>query len=245
MKIQDYKKLIRKSHRYLGVFIGIQFLFWTISGLYFTWTDIGEIRGEHLRAERNTIEPIEGVLSPLDINSKLQQIEPNLEVTSFRLVKVIDKNYFEVTYKDSEKKESITLFDTKSGELRKPFTKEEAESIATDALAKKAKTKETEYLTKDSVGSHSEYREKPLPAWAVSFEHPEDLTVYVSANNGQVQSFRTDSWRIFDFLWMLHTMDFAGRDNFNNWLLRIITFGSLIMILSGFLYFLITARKPW
>lgn len=39
---------IRKVHRYLGVFLGIQFLFWTISGLYFSWTDIDEIHGDHL-----------------------------------------------------------------------------------------------------------------------------------------------------------------------------------------------------
>jgi uncharacterized iron-regulated membrane protein len=31
---------IRKTHRYLGLFLGIQFLFWTISGLYFSWSDI-------------------------------------------------------------------------------------------------------------------------------------------------------------------------------------------------------------
>lgn len=30
---------IRKTHRYLGLFIGIQFIGWTISGLYFSWTD--------------------------------------------------------------------------------------------------------------------------------------------------------------------------------------------------------------
>ena len=39
---------IRKAHRYLGLFLGIQFLLWTISGLYFSWTNIDEIRGEHL-----------------------------------------------------------------------------------------------------------------------------------------------------------------------------------------------------
>ena len=33
---------IRKTHRYLGLFIGLQFLAWTISGLYFSWTDIDE-----------------------------------------------------------------------------------------------------------------------------------------------------------------------------------------------------------
>ena len=37
---------IRRLHRYLGVILGIQFLFWTISGLYFSWTNIDEIHGD-------------------------------------------------------------------------------------------------------------------------------------------------------------------------------------------------------
>ena len=40
---------IRKTHRYLGLFIGIQFLAWTVSGLYFSWTDIDEIHGDQFR----------------------------------------------------------------------------------------------------------------------------------------------------------------------------------------------------
>ena len=30
----------RRFHRYMGVTIGIQFLFWTLGGLYFSWSDI-------------------------------------------------------------------------------------------------------------------------------------------------------------------------------------------------------------
>ena len=37
---------IRKIHRYLGLIIGIQFLIWTISGLYFSWTNLDEIHGD-------------------------------------------------------------------------------------------------------------------------------------------------------------------------------------------------------
>ena len=37
----------RKAHRFLGIFIGIQFLFWTLSGLYFSWTNLDEIHGDH------------------------------------------------------------------------------------------------------------------------------------------------------------------------------------------------------
>ena len=42
---------IRKIHRYLGLIIGIQFLAWTISGVYFSWTNMDEIHGDHFRKE--------------------------------------------------------------------------------------------------------------------------------------------------------------------------------------------------
>ena len=51
-----WQKIIRKSHRYLGLFLGIQFLFWTIGGLYFSWTNIKNIRGEDIRKEPTTIK---------------------------------------------------------------------------------------------------------------------------------------------------------------------------------------------
>jgi hypothetical protein len=34
---------IRRIHRYLGVLLGIQFLLWTIGGLYFSWSNMDEI----------------------------------------------------------------------------------------------------------------------------------------------------------------------------------------------------------
>ena len=37
---------IRKTHSYIGLIIGIQFLAWTVSGLYFSWTDLDEIHGD-------------------------------------------------------------------------------------------------------------------------------------------------------------------------------------------------------
>ena len=49
---------IRKAHRYLGVFLGIQFLMWTISGMYFSWTDINEIHGDHFKKEIPKIKKI-------------------------------------------------------------------------------------------------------------------------------------------------------------------------------------------
>jgi hypothetical protein len=33
----------------MGVLLGIQFLFWTIGGLYFIWTDINEVHDDFQR----------------------------------------------------------------------------------------------------------------------------------------------------------------------------------------------------
>ena len=43
------KKFIRTIHRYLSIFISIQLLLWTISGIYFAYNKIELVRGEQYR----------------------------------------------------------------------------------------------------------------------------------------------------------------------------------------------------
>jgi hypothetical protein len=82
-----------------------------------------------------------------------------------------------------------------------------------------------------------------LPAVAVTFEHPTATTVYVATELGIVTKYRNDKWRIFDFLYMLHTMDYQTRDNFGNWLLRAFSIFGLLTICSGFTLFVISSKK--
>ena len=43
------RPLIRKIHKYLSLFVSIQLLLWTVSGIYFAYNKIELVRGEHLR----------------------------------------------------------------------------------------------------------------------------------------------------------------------------------------------------
>jgi len=43
------KKFIRGLHRYLSIFIAIQLLLWTVSGIYFAFNKIESVRGEQYR----------------------------------------------------------------------------------------------------------------------------------------------------------------------------------------------------
>ena len=47
------KKFIRKSHRYLSIFVSIQLLLWTLSGIYFAYNKIELVRGEQYRLPKD------------------------------------------------------------------------------------------------------------------------------------------------------------------------------------------------
>ena len=93
----------------------------------------------------------------------------------------------------------------------------------------------------DEVPPDHEYRENALPAWAITFEHPSKTVVYVAAELGTVEKFRNEKWRLFDWLWMLHVMDYESRDNIGNWVLRAFSVLGLLTICSGFTLFIVTS----
>jgi hypothetical protein len=72
-----------------------------------------------------------------------------------------------------------------------------------------------------------------LPAWRVAFADPDKTSVFVAANTGQIAAVRTANWRLFDFFWGLHIMDWTERDNFNTWWLLALAVGGLVMGLAG------------
>lgn len=231
----------RKIHRYLGIFIGIQFLFWTLGGLYFSWTNIKEIRGDHLRKEEIGISSAENLVSPNIAMERVKQIHAISSLHKLQLIEVMQKPYYEILVSDEKGNHKTFLADAQTGILRQNITQNEAEKIAVNAINTDATVKNTEYLSEENMTGHHEYREKPLPAFAVTFNQSENLTVYVSASTGRVETLRTNSWRIFDFLWMFHTMDFKQRDNINNYLLRGFSVLGILTILSGFTLFFISS----
>lgn len=230
---------IRKTHRYLGLFIGIQFLLWTVGGLYFSWSNLDDIHGDHLKRPAVGIPVSVSLVSPSVPLQALQQKGIN-SVSSISLIEVMGRRLYQINYQiqhgDGHAMNHTQLADAQTGQLRGELTKEEATGMAQQRFAGGSAIERVEYLA--STNGHHEYRAKPLPAYAVTFRQPAHAMVYVAAQLGTVQSVRTDPWRVFDLLWMLHTMDYEGRDDFNNSLLRAFSVLGLLTVLSGFsLYF--------
>ena len=212
---------IRKIHRYLGLIIGIQFLIWTISGLYFSWTNLDEIHGDQFM--KNPISKISfSGLSGLEYISNISKLE---------LLNIANEPFYWVNEKQ--------LYNAKNGNKLDETTEKQAIEVVNFHLKEDLEISTIEKI--ENVGPHHEYRGKPLPAYAINFNHPEKITAYVSAKNGKFQRVRHSSWRIFDFLWMGHTMDYNGRDNFNNILLRVFSLFGVLTVLSGFSLWFVTS----
>lgn len=232
---------LRKAHRYLGVAIGIQFLAWTISGLYFSWSDIDTVHGDdmhkaphYIAAEHTWVSP-QRVLVQLAYDSLLSVQSVNLAGKPLYLIR-----YFSGHAGDGHHLHTYTaLADAQTGNLRGPLSQEEAVLLANDHIIPSAKLDTVEYLSE--IGDHHEYRGGPLPAWVLRYSEPK-VNVYVGAESGRVEKVRNSPWRIFDFLWMLHVMDFETRDNINNYLLRGFSILGFITVASGFTLFFATVH---
>jgi hypothetical protein len=239
MKKAILNRWTRRVHRYLGLILGIQFLAWTLGGLYFSWTKIEQIRGEDVKAEKKAL-PIQTHNASLgNLLDSLQKNEPKISFKNIQVVDILGKAYYQIQIEKPQKK--VHLFEMKTLQSKPALTQNEAKEVAQKSLKNPSKILKTEYLT--STNGHHEFREKPLPAYAITFDKPNNTTVYVATELGTVQSYRNNAWRAFDFLWMLHTMDYQNRDNINNWALRIFSIFGLITIISGFLLFFLTSKK--
>jgi len=235
--------LIRKSHRYLGIFIGIQFLLWTIGGLYFSWNNIDNVHGDYLHNKPAYLAGDINLASPNQAIEQLREIDKLDSIIEIKVVNILDSAAYSITYLSkgdiTNTEEKMVLADGSSGLLRAELTREEAVQMAESLFISKDEILAVEYITK--VGKHSEYREKPLPAWVVHFAHPDNPAIYIGAKSGTFEAIRHDTWRNFDFLWMLHTMDYEGRDIFGNYILRSFSILGLITVMSGFLLFYISS----
>ena len=208
---------IRRVHRYLGLFLGLQFLMWTISGLYFSWTNLDEIHGDQFKNLDYQPIAFDNLISPSEINYP----EP---INRIEIRDIKEEPYFLIN-------ESF-LFHARTGEIKKTISEEDAIYIANNYMKEGLEISNVETIYE--TGKHHEYREKLLPAYVINYKSDENLKAYISIKNAKFQTVRHRDWRWFDFLWMTHTMDYEGRDDFNTTVLRAFSLLGLITVMSGF-----------
>ncbi|MEO6065843.1 MAG: hypothetical protein ABIP49_08720 [Lysobacterales bacterium] len=209
----------RRVHKWIAWAVGAQALLWMASGLYMTAISIDIIHGDHLvKVDARPLAPA-GVLMTSD-----QLIEQHPGVHTFRLKRFMGREVYEL-----HDRQGIQLIDARSGARLSPLDEAAARQLAIRFYKGNAPVHAVEWLEK----APQEVSTRPVPLWQVSFADRNETTLYLSPHTGELLAKRHDLWRWFDFLWMLHIMDYDTRDDINNRLLQVASWLGLAFSLSG------------
>ena len=229
MKRKDHYAI----HRWLGLIVGVQLLLWSAGGFVFATHDIEWVRGSEGRStpEVPSLSFETGALSP----AQAAQATGLDAVEELRLRTVLDQQIYEVRA-DAQ----TWLIDATSGAVISPISESMAIEIAQADRADETAILDVSLVTESP---EVEYRSKPLPAWRIVLDDEDNTHIYVDVSTAQITARRNDAWRRFDFFWMLHTMDYADRDDFNTpWLVGFASL-ALISVLSGWWLWLLRLRS--
>ena len=223
--------LSHKLHKWLMLFIGIQFVIWSVTGAYMVFFDIDYIHGDSL------VITHQKAINPENLTyatAKLFQKYPDAENLSVGLL--IDRE----VYRFNIAKQQFIL-DASNGEKLSPLNK----SIAIE-VAKYLYTGSEDVVNAKliSANPHFGLSARHLPVWQVNFDHFSAPTLYISANNGKVVTKRHQFWYIFDWMFRLHIMDYGDEEDANNWLLFFIASLAVFAVISGLVLTYFKAIKP-
>ena len=194
------KLIVRNTHKYLSFFISIQLLLWTISGIYFAFNKIENVRGEQYRLQ-----------SPSNYSFKNIEFEIP-EATSAVVKKRLDK-----TIIAASTKAGMRYFDEAGDPLKKISSDEAKQIVAKNTLLNPIAVEE---INESKKGS--EYRGRQLPIYKVITRNVNDKEVnaYLNIFSGDIVAIRSAQWRIWDLMWGFHIMDWQERDNIDNYAIK-------------------------
>lgn len=209
---------LRKIHKWVGLAIGLQFLIWAISGAAMALLPMDEVAGGETAQMAPHAMPVSSAW-PIVQKQLAGQPVAGLAIRALPQGQAIEV----------ETADGVRLFDAADGE---PIVigAAAAGSIAASAHPSHAAVTGVAPLTKLSLP----VREHQLPIWRVDFQDKANSSYFVSGTTGEVLERRNDTWRWWDFFWMLHNMDYAERTSFNHPLIIMIGFAMTWLAVTGF-----------
>ena len=216
------RRWMPRLHKWIALVVGVQLLAWSISGLLMTVVPISQVRGEHNIRKQEAVDLRATALVP--IANALEKLPAGV-VSRVELRALAGRPVYEVAFEGS----SPLLLDARSGALLSPVTELLAIKIAASDFSGAGRVTEATLITEKPP---IEFR-GDTPVWRISFDDPDESNIYVSAGTGKVVARRSSTWRIYDFLWSLHIMDYSERENFNNPLVIVAAVLALALAVSG------------
>jgi hypothetical protein len=194
---------LRQLHRWVALVVALQVVLWTASGVMFAWLDQDGVAGEGLaEPPDSTALP---AAAPLLEPARLPLAATTPVLRALDLLEVDGRWVYRV-----ETDAGVRLLRASDGA-----------PVAIDAAAAR-RLAASHYRGQGSLRTVQLHATETLetrklgPTWEAAFEDASSTRLYFSSADGSLVAVRTDAWRLKDLFWMLHTMDYRGRDDFNN-----------------------------
>jgi len=213
-------RVIHVAHRWLGLLLVAQVLLWMTSGVIMSWFPLSLVRGETAASIAAPVElrptsyfPPGGVVADID------------GATDVHLKTWLGRPVYVVTGEAGR-----AMFDADNGARLSPIAAHLAREAAQSDFRGEGEITRVTLLNNPPP----EYR-GARPVWRAEFSDADETRLYISPETGEVLARRNRVWRLYDFFWMLHIMDYEERENFNNPLIRAFSVTGLLFVLSGLL----------
>lgn len=211
----------RQLHFYSALLLSLQLLAWFASGVVMSVLPIEQVRGEHLRTAAPEADWHTATLAPAQLLSQTEPIE-QLALTQRGTVPVYRL----------QRGGKLQYIDARNGAMLAPLTPHEVQQLALARWAGDAAAA-TNLQIQQLATAPGEVRGLTGPLWQVQFADTEHSRFYLHAITGELLRVRTDTWRLYDFFWMLHIMDYRERSDFNHALLIAASSSALLFVLSA------------
>ena len=218
MTKRNFLRYLTRLHKWAGLVLGVQILLWFVSGFIMSLFPINEVRGRHLVDVPKVSLQTENLI-PLELAMSLYEGE----LSGAKLITAAGHSAYVLIGDNDEQ-----IIDAVTGEPCSQLSAEDIKAVA-DRLYKG--DGEIRRLEKLLTAPH-EYRGL-LPVWQISYDDKDKTRIYLDADTAELKAVRTRIWRVFDFMWMLHIMDYKERENFNSWWLRLFSGAAVLFALSG------------
>lgn len=222
--------LLRRIHKWIGLILGLQFVIWTVSGATMALLDMDTVAGGKARPAAAASALPAGNLAWPQIRRSLGA----QSITGVTVRPLLGRHVFEVVTPAG-----VRLFDARDGRAVKVdevLARREAEA----SYAGGGRVRSVAPLRELEIA----VREHKLPIWRVDFADDSNSSFYVSGATGKLLERRNDTWRIWDFAWMLHNMDYVNRTSFNHPLIVTLAFGIIWLAITGFWLLFRTKWRP-
>lgn len=208
-------------HKWTGIVVGIQFLIWSVTGLYFSLTGHLVLSSQQHQTGVHSAPP-----RPIDVAEWHPQFE---NMTSATVRNIADLNQWVVTLADGQ----TQWFQSQTGRLWQTDP-ETAKTVASASYAGPGKLTGISYFEDGFPALISEeVTPESTAVYEVAFDDNLSTRVYVSEQSGQVVAHRNKWSTLHDWAFRLHFMDYNGGKNFNNPLTWIFAAGMLWFIFTG------------